>query len=421
MFHRIHLRDPRIRALPYPFQGALAISNDIEYFSFEFFEALMAFLNTTRNTSLGAGLGLEVTSSFFFYSAHPYNFSYFAGADWQSHASPQASRIEDYLRAGWIDTNHAYGGFDEVGGFRREHAERCYETLARVSVALRVFTNHGDAANIQNVGTDAAYHRGDVLESPAYHADLMAQNGVRYVWTDSMTSKKEPSMPALAIAASPPKRWRWTRPAQKDPSMDSNVTSAALPGSLLNDCVLQDGSRFKGVTRFRSTGNNAPNFSSLGYQVRQIDWADFYASSGVVVMYQHLGVLHRHAQVCSPATVDAVRARPEIYLSPLYFLAQEQKEGRLWVCGLSKLLNYVDAVQTVQLEQGEGNNYYLRYGQSAIADPAAFFQGLTLYIDTTKPFRLLFNDYELPVSHNGPDETGKYSVTIPLQKPDNIW
>ena len=178
MFQTIQPKDPKIRALPYPFLGALAMSNDVEFFNFHFFDPFMEFLNTKRTTCFGMGLGLEVTSSFFFYSTHPDSISYFAGIDPKAQLSPLANRIVDYLRSGWIDTNHSYGDFDGVGGFQREHALRCYEVLAKLGLTIRVFTNHGSGENIQNVGSDAKYHCGDLRGHEAYHADLMKQNGI---------------------------------------------------------------------------------------------------------------------------------------------------------------------------------------------------------------------------------------------------
>ena len=96
-----------VRPWPYPFKAALTISNDAEYVSFNFFEELMTFLNTESQTSLGQGLGIEVTSSVFHFSANPYNFSVFKGASPDAKPSEYAHRIEEYLSGGWIDTLHA--------------------------------------------------------------------------------------------------------------------------------------------------------------------------------------------------------------------------------------------------------------------------------------------------------------------------
>lgn len=396
VFHQVRLKDHKVRAFPYPFLGALSISNDIEFFDFTFFEVLMKFLNTNQATPFGTGLGLEVTSSFFFNSAHPYTFSYFLGLGAQ--VSEVATRVDDYLRAGLIDANHAYGDFDNVGGFTRQHALSCYEVLGRLGVQIKVFTNHGGVDNIQNVGTDAAYHRGDLTDNQAYHVDLMKGNGVRYVWTDSMITEQVP--PANGRA-------RWLKRRQNT--------------GLLKDCVLQDGSLFKGFTRLRATGANAPNLSSLEYQLRLVDWKRFYSEDSAVVVYQHFGVLHRVAGKCYQATSEAVRDRPEVFLAPFRILERECKEGRLWVCGLSRFLQYIDMVESLEIKFGNISGDYYIIGSASVGDPELFFQGLTFYINPRKITRLYYIGQELPLVYNGPDETGRYSATVPFKKLPDIW
>lgn len=396
MFQSIQRKNQKVRALPYPYLGALSISNDIEYSSFEFFETLMKFLNTKHQTPLGAGLGLEVTSSLFFYSVHPYTFAYFSGSDARAKPSSVSQRIEDYLRAGWIDTNHAFGDFDRLGGFRREHALRSYEVLSRLGLRLRVFTNHGDSENKQNVGGDVPYHCGDVRGHPAYHADLMKGNGVQFVWTDSMVKSD---------------RRGWITEAR----------DRSRKKSLLGECVLQDRSLYQGFTRFRPMGAHAPNLSSLGYQAQKVDWERFYRDHGVLVLYQHLGVLHKNAEGCQPATLEAIASRPEVFLAPFYRLKREQEEGRLWIRGLGGLLQYVSMVESVEVRyDGPAGGYQISCDQ-AVEKPEEFFQGLTLYVEPTQRVRLCFGGIELSLLHNGRDETGQESVTVPWFRVEQIW
>ena len=146
------------RVLPYPYKGAMTISNDAEFMSFEFFETFYSFLNSNKKTIFGDGLGLQVTSSLFFYSNKPYNLSYFNGIEVNSPKNGYAQRLCEYLKAGWIDTNHAYGDFDGIGGFQRAHAIRVLEEMNEKQIQIPCFTNHGDTFNIQNIGTDASYH-----------------------------------------------------------------------------------------------------------------------------------------------------------------------------------------------------------------------------------------------------------------------
>ncbi|MDW8344122.1 MAG: hypothetical protein RMM51_06485 [Verrucomicrobiae bacterium] len=370
----------------------------------------MKYLNSTSTGPLGQGLGLEITSSMFFYSVNPHTFAYFNGYDPDSPVSSYGSRIAEYLQAGWIDTNHSFGDFDAAHPFRRAHAERAYAALAELRVTLPVYTDHGGEHNLQNIGPGSPrYHHGDVRGSPYYHADLMKRHGVRYVWSDSDTILiTDPD----AIAGTTPlhsvrRRFgRWRRNPQC---------------RLIIPYRLQDSSEFFGFIRLRATGINAPNLSSLGFQLKQIDWPAFYAHHGVVIIYQHLGVLHRCKGQCRPISIEAVRQRPEVYLAPFRFLQRESAEGRLWVAGVARLLDYLNCVENVRLRfvdvDGTTNIELL----TPAHNPMLSLQGLTIYIDPSRPVRVRHQGRDMPLVFNGPDETRQYSVSIPIQPLPQIW
>ena len=383
-----------VRTLPYPYRGAVAISNDAEFMSFEFFEAFYSFLNSNRKTVFGIGLGLQVTSSVFFYSDKPYNLSYFNGIEVNAPKNGYAQRLCEYLKTGWIDTNHAYGDFDGVGGFQRAHAIRVLEEMNEKQIQIPCFTNHGDTFNIQNIGTDASYHQGDRPDSRAYHADLLHQLGTRYIWTDS------------AIFARKSKRFL-------------RISHLTIKPVIVKR-RLQDGQEFLVFNRFRSTGANAPNLSSLGYQIEQVNLEELYRKRGIIVLYQHLGVLGRNSGKCIPATIEAVRSRPEVFLAPWYRLAREVHEGRLWLPALHVLLRYCEMLLFTGLVRREDNAIEVVI-ERVIPDPEEYFQGLTFYIDTRDSVSLIYCGRQIPIVYNGPDETGRYSVTVPIRKKEDIW
>lgn len=413
MINNDHSRIGQLRAWPYPFEAGIAISNDSEFMSLEFFEILMAYLNTQQQTVLGKGLGIEVTSSVFHFSANPYNFSVFNGSAPDAQRSANAHRIEEYLQAGWIDTLHAFGDFDHVGGFERAHAVRCIEHLKKIGVSIDVFSNHGGIDNIQNVGRDADYHRGDHRGHFAYHTDLWGEMGIRYAWTDSMVVHTlKPS--ALTFR----QRLGILRRSFR---RESNIAYfKSHDPSVLKNIGLNDGLNVYGFRRFRGTGANAPNLCSLGHQLSQISWQEFYRNGEGLIIYQHFGVLNRVNGRCVAATVDAVKQRPEVYLAPFRFLAREFAEGRLWVAGCARFLNYLRMLNEIEVSYGEDGRVDLRL-PTGLSSPNEMLQGLTIYINPTNFNCLFFGETELPVQFNGPDYTGLYSVTVPLQKFQNIW
>jgi hypothetical protein len=261
-------------------------------------------------------------------------------------------------------------------------------------IQIPCFTNHGDTFNIQNIGTDASYHQGDRPDSRAYHADLLHQLGTRYIWTDS------------AIFARKSKRFL-------------GISHLTIKPVIVKR-RLQDGQEFLVFNRFRSTGANAPNLSSLGYQIEQVNLEELYRKRGIIVLYQHLGVLGRNSGKCIPATIEAVRSRPEVFLAPWYRLAREVHEGRLWLPALHVLLRYCEMLLFTGLVRREDNAIEVVI-ERVIPDPEEYFQGLTFYIDTRDSVSLIYCGRQIPIVYNGPDETGRYSVTVPLRKKEDIW
>lgn len=405
--------DKLIRKWPYPFKAAIAFSSDIEFMGFDVFETLMAFLNTRGQTIFGTGLGLEITSSIFHFSANPYNFSVFNGSNARAPLSAYAPRLNQYFQAGWVDTLHAFGDFDNTGGFQRAHAERCLEHLNEIDVSVSVFTNHGGIDNIQNVGSDASYHRGDHRNHFAYHSDLWADLGIRFVWTDSMVTHS-------AQYRSPTLRQRLDQFRHNLRMTENYPYFTNQEAGILKTVHLNDGLETIGFKRFRGTGVNAPNLSSLGHQLDQIHWQKFYNKGEGIVLYQHLGVLDRVNGRCTAVTIDAIKQRSEVYLAPFRFLAQEASEGRLWVAGCARLLSYLQMRDDIKVSYNNTGIVNLST-RSVYTRPQNDLQGLTIYIDPRNFQGLFLDGCQVSVQHNGPDQSGQYSVTVPVKELSSIW
>lgn len=182
-----------LRRFPAPYRAMLAISNDIDLTSIHRLRNVFRFVNTREDTPMGPGLGLEFANSMWMYKApaeipgfgrrFAHEIAYFADRSGDA-VSPYADELVAYAKAGWIDTLHSYGNFTGASktgeAFERRHAERAVNEMARRGIAPMVWTNHGDVDNRQNLG-DAPHMQGAAPDSPAYHADLIADAGVKFV------------------------------------------------------------------------------------------------------------------------------------------------------------------------------------------------------------------------------------------------
>ena len=89
--------------------------------------------------------------------------------------------ILEEIARGAMDTLHTYGNFGRCNQqFTRKHAQTAVKFYEREGLVSPVWVNHGGKANTQNLARP--YSRGDVPETEEYHADLLPELGVRYVW-----------------------------------------------------------------------------------------------------------------------------------------------------------------------------------------------------------------------------------------------
>ncbi len=402
-----------VRPWPYPFKAGLTISNDSEYMSFDFFEKLMEFLNSKNCTIFGKGLDLEISSSFFHYSDNPSSLSVFKGISTKSPKSKEINRINEYIQNGWLDTIHSFGEFDNVGGFNRDHAVRCLNHIKNINSSIPIYSNHGGIENIQNVGSDYKYHKGDEIGHQAYHTDLWNNFGIKFVWTDSMIN--ENYYPEN-------KNFRKTVREFKNKIFKGTCAKyfSNYDNKIIKSIKLNDGLIVLGFRRFRSTGKIAPNISSLGYQLSKIPWLDFYNKNNGIIIYQHLGILYRLNSNFIAATPDLIKAQPHVFLKPFYFLKSQADKGDLWIAGCAKFLSYLRARDNLKVTNEINGKVTLEF-DNYISENKDNLSGLTIYIDPQNFKGLNYDNRDIPVYYNGPDETGKYSVTIKHSKLTDIW
>lgn len=303
---------PHLRAWPYPFRAAVAISSDCEFMSLDALRGVDQTLNTPD------GYGLEVPTSLFFYVTNSLCHSsagYFDGIS--ARPSRDAPVLRELAKAGWIDTIHAYGDFDN-GGFARPMAERVAEECARHGLAFSLWSNHGSNRNTQNLGHRGLthYQRGDDPADPAYHLDILRGIGFRYAWVD-----------------------------------DALTEDPVSPGSPFRDVEARDGSTLRIFRRYRGLqGKPAPNLGSFAEQIRIEDLERLLAAGGHCIYYQHLGVARRlpdgSFEVGRPPYFDAQAQRV------LSHIAVRQRQGALLVAGAGRLLRFIEVRESLSVRPG---------------------------------------------------------------------
>jgi hypothetical protein len=160
---------------PYPFRAMLAVSNDIDNTSWD-------ECQTIHKTF--AKHGLPLADSMFAYQMPGAGEYAFSPLDYPSLApSELAEPIMEMIRDGKIDTLHALGNHSATGGVRREISRRAAEIFIKEGITFRVWTNHGDRQNRQNI----TFGQGDSPGNPGYVADLLPPLGIRFLWTGDLT------------------------------------------------------------------------------------------------------------------------------------------------------------------------------------------------------------------------------------------
>jgi hypothetical protein len=401
-----------LRPFPYPYRAGLAICSDIDGTTTrEQFLSIQEFLNTTNDTPMGPGIGLEIGNSFFPYTLDD-SFAFFS--------SRPADRevIETLISAGYIDCLHSYGD----GAQSRADALQALEELEQKGCKLKVWVDHARASS--NFGKDVTPGLGDVVGSPVYHADATLAYGIRFVWmgrgssivghgvpftTGSFTRIFDPVYPvhtAINIAKELAK------------------TSLAYAGNsrfaihahnqLLRIARLQDG---QFVYEFKRCNDHWRGLSyghdcrGLAYVIRPEALADLVAVEGFMVIYTHLGVGLNYLSLIPTETRPALRGLAEAYWA-----------GDIYVTTTSRLLSYYLNQSYLQWHYETNSEGWTRITVQGVADPLfglylpamEELQGITFYVPDRHKVRVYLGDKEVTsIERNPADHTGRESAMIP--------
>lgn len=197
-----------IRKFPWPYQAMLAIDSDADHTDLRKFNEVHEFLDTTNETPMGKGLGLDISDSFFLYNGSNLDLPIdYTGATVSNEMtmfqgttalpSEYAPILLHYIRHGWIDTFHSAGDFSRCNTtttlFHRSLEVEAMSFLQKQNLpTILDSTDHGNQSNVANFGSYDHFDRymqGDNPHSPYYIADLVQREGVKFLWADNFDNQ----------------------------------------------------------------------------------------------------------------------------------------------------------------------------------------------------------------------------------------
>jgi hypothetical protein len=395
-----------VRRLPYPYRAMLAICSDLdETPDGEVYRECMRFLNTTRVTSMGPGVGLEVGNSIYFDMPRD-QFAYWTTTD------AGRAMVQTLIRSGHIDCLHSFGDLATT----RAQAARALDELARHDCRLEVWIDHAVAPS--NFGADIMRGTGDVPGAEAYHADLTCQFGVQYVWRGRVTSVTGQDVPRRLGGI-----YQWRHPLASAPTFAREFAKGLLarrgrgkyamhaPNQVLRAARLRDGQpvwEFIRSNPYWGGVDRGETAAGLADVIVEPLLERLIEREGVSVLYTHLGKIRRRLEPFGPRTQRAFR-----------LLARAKRAGLVLVTTTRRLLGYCRAVRAVSLSTAvDGGGLRIDVLTADLEKPGSLvpadLDGLTLYVEDPSRTRLTLNGREVSdVRRNGPDHTGRLSVSIP--------
>jgi hypothetical protein len=400
--------DIEVRPIPYPYRALLAICSDLdETPDRHAYWETMRFLNTTADTRLGPGLGLEVGNSIYF-DMPAEQFSY-----WNTDEAGRRM-VKALIRSGHVDCLHSYGDC----AMTRSHAARALEELDRHGCRPQVWIDHAVAPS--NFGADIMCGHGDVPGTDVYHADLTCGFGVHYVWRGRVTSVLGQNQPR-SLRGIP----RWRHPLRSVKTVTKEVLKNALArvgdqkyamhssNEVLRRTQLRDGrpvyeflrsNPYWGGVEHAATADGLADVLSPATLQRLID------RGGVCVLYTHLGKIRRREELFTERTRNALQ-----HLARLYH------EKQILVTTTRRLLGFCRALREVRIHarhDEHGWSVDLRTttasDRSTVPLSGSDLSGFTVYVPDPDKTRLGIDGSEVEeVLHNSGDHTGRRSVSVP--------
>lgn len=273
----------------------LAFCSDCDLQTWDGYRAVHGFLDD---------LGMPAGDSFWLFDPSGGEMALF-GKDCRE-KGPRHDELLAEIAAGRLDVLHSAGSYGErfAQGLapNRELIAEALDYLATHARVPKIWSNHGDANNIQNIGgaSPLPYHNGDLPGSRCYLMDLLLQHGFEYFWIDGRLTVK-----------------------------------AGQPSRLVARERTRSGHDIKVFQRFIGEMPWSPNGQNVALQINQANLDAWLENDQNVILYQHWGCHHdadfwAYTPSGHPLTEESQKA--------LRWLAERRDKGEVEIVRLADLL-----------------------------------------------------------------------------------
>ncbi|MEJ6121133.1 hypothetical protein MT390_04490 [Vibrio sp. 2-Bac 85] len=389
-----------LRKYPYPYSAMLAICSDLdETPNKEIYFETARYLNTTEETSLGKGVGLEVGNTIYF-DMPEHNFSYINTDD------DGRQKIHQLIESGHIDCLHSFGDFVKD----RVLIEKHWNAIQAGKKKIQVWVDHAQAPT--NLDNGIMQGQGAEVGKPAYHSDLTVQSGMLvFIWKGRVTSivaqnakrsyqalfnKKQIKASLKTIALEFAKGW-FARLGNKKYAMHKE-------NKVLRKSKLVDGTTINEFMRCNPSWGGVSCFDQargVHHVITKKVLDTLVKKRGCSILYSHLGKVH---SVAEPFTNETRQA--------FELLSSYQKSKQILTSTTRRLLGYCRTVDELDFSVkvvGDETHIYLSTEYSG-----EDLHGLTWYVDKPEKVKLYINELLFEgIVINPSDDSDCSSISIP--------
>lgn len=406
----------KLRPFPFPYRAALAICSDIDECDRRTFLEVHRYVNDPVD-----GLGLPTADSFFAVGREPGQMAYFL-ADGKT-PGPDAELIIEAIKGGLIDSIHSWGDFNvnpPEPSLLRETAHRLTEDFCRQGLEIKVWINHGDPNNKQNLKARLqSSYEGDDPCSRFYTGDLVRRLGIKYYWWSDLVSwPVSCQRPWVSFSAClRPGLNRVKNFAKLMMGRLERIRTPHQLSELAHTVTLKDGSDLLAFNRHLRGFKEPTSRHTLRHTLDGKVLDSLMAHEGYLILYTHLGMPREgQGELFHPRDRKAMRR-----------LAEHFHDGRIWVAPTIRVLNYWLAVNHLVWNADQQQDRLL-INLESIHDPTTGprppevdeLAGLCFYVHPSQETVFCLSGRELIPKIYGYDHTGGWVVGLDPKRPPNL-